>query len=288
MAEEALRQAAPSCRLSIKLASQAPVAVLLRREPTGWAQMIKWNTANDTFECGQWFRGRIYADMSDLSDDGELLLYVARKGGARTLAEVGSDTWTALSRPPFFTALALWPHDGLCGGGIFTGHREVQLDIPATKLQAHADHLPRGVSVQTHDGPHGVWMAAQKALRSDWQCIASEDEHDPLGDFSHPKTVGNGAIRLLSHARSEKQPRRAARTVESFVVSNVHGDTEIGAADFADFDQRQRLVFSRNGQLFVCDQPSAATLEWRMLADFSEMRPQRVEPSNWARDWPSS
>jgi len=63
--------------------------------------MIRWNTADDTFESGQWFRGRIYDRRSDLSPDGSLLLYFARKINGRTLADKGyTYAWTAVSKPP--------------------------------------------------------------------------------------------------------------------------------------------------------------------------------------------
>jgi len=51
--------------------------------------------------------------MSDLSPDGQLFLYAARK--AETPERRASDythKWTAISKPPYFTALALWPTGG--------------------------------------------------------------------------------------------------------------------------------------------------------------------------------
>ena len=70
--------AAP-CRLFALLAHSANVGVLLRRGPTRWVRMIRWDVSNDKFELGQWLNGKIYEDRCDLSPDGKLLAYIAAK-----------------------------------------------------------------------------------------------------------------------------------------------------------------------------------------------------------------
>src|SRR5262249_44616225 len=70
----------PPCRLHVLLAREAPVAVILRRGPSAWYQVILWRTDRDTFEDGAWFKGRLYEERCDLSPDGELLLYFALQG----------------------------------------------------------------------------------------------------------------------------------------------------------------------------------------------------------------
>src|SRR5215469_609509 len=72
-------QSPVSCRIVGLLAAATPRVVLLRRGPTKWVQLILWHTDTDTFEEGQWFHGRIYEARSDLSPDGTLFLYLARK-----------------------------------------------------------------------------------------------------------------------------------------------------------------------------------------------------------------
>ena len=57
---------------------------------------------------GQWFKGRIYEKRCDLSPDGTKLIYFAQKINTRTLNDPKySYAWTAISRPPYLTALAL-------------------------------------------------------------------------------------------------------------------------------------------------------------------------------------
>jgi hypothetical protein len=98
---------ADRCWMFVILAREADSAVILRRGPTDWWRLTLWNTKRDTFEHGQWFRGRIYPEKCDLSPDGNLLVYFAHKFSSRAIDRGYSDSWTAVSRPPFFTALAL-------------------------------------------------------------------------------------------------------------------------------------------------------------------------------------
>src|SRR3954463_2835513 len=59
------------------MASRAPVALILRRGPSKWAEAIRWDIRKDAFERGEWFYGRIHEERSDLSPNGELLVYLA-------------------------------------------------------------------------------------------------------------------------------------------------------------------------------------------------------------------
>ena len=101
------------CRLVVYLAREAPIGIILRRGPSAWARLSVWRTDTDTFEHGQWLGGRVYERRSDVSADGSLFVYFARK----STNPWPQDTWVAISRPPSFTALALW----FVGGTYHTG-----------------------------------------------------------------------------------------------------------------------------------------------------------------------
>jgi hypothetical protein len=77
--------------------------------------MILWNTDTDTFKYGQWFRGSFYG--GELSPDGSKFLYYAAKFRRRNRAEPNQlYEWVAISKPPYLTALALWPGSDVKGG----------------------------------------------------------------------------------------------------------------------------------------------------------------------------
>src|SRR5262249_31692919 len=117
-------------RLSVLLASASDVGVILRRGPTKRVLVIRWERSNDSFYFGQWFKGRIYDNRCDLSHDGERLLYFAANYKEPYFS------WTAISRPPFLTALALWPK-GDCwgGGGEFVTKHRIRLNHQSNKMQ---------------------------------------------------------------------------------------------------------------------------------------------------------
>jgi hypothetical protein len=64
-------------RLHVILAREAPKAVVFRRGPSGCVCTVGWDLESDTFTMGQWFKGRIYEYRSDLSPDGEHMIYFA-------------------------------------------------------------------------------------------------------------------------------------------------------------------------------------------------------------------
>jgi hypothetical protein len=144
------------CRLFVIPARTAPVAVILRRGPSRWSQVIAWDTHRDVFTEGAWLKGRIYEDRCDLSPDGALLLYFCHGGRSRPGY---TDSWTAVSRLPWLHALALWPWGTTYGGGgRFVGDREVVLRI-AMPVATHPEHpadelrvttLKRGESLDVH------------------------------------------------------------------------------------------------------------------------------------------
>ncbi|KMW56266.1 hypothetical protein AIOL_001218 [Candidatus Rhodobacter oscarellae] len=79
--------------------------------------MILWHRDTDRFEDGQWLKQRVYPDCCHLSPDGQHFIYFALD------AHWDSETkgsYTGISRPPYFTALALFPvGDTWSGGGAF-------------------------------------------------------------------------------------------------------------------------------------------------------------------------
>lgn len=113
----------PSCRLYAILARDGRSAVVFRRGPSKQVLVLRWWLDGDRIEAGQWFNGRIYERRCDLSPDGELLIYFAANWKAPY------QSWTAVSRAPYLTALALWPKgDAWGGGGLFLSPRAIGLN----------------------------------------------------------------------------------------------------------------------------------------------------------------
>jgi hypothetical protein len=130
-------------RLFVIFATGAHQAVIFRRGPARWSHIIRWRTADDTFEHGAWFKGRIYAEKCDLSPDGQLLLACVHQGSR--LRTGYTDAWTAISRLPWLTAIGLWPQATTYGGGgRFTGQRSATI---RGRTEAHPEHLGAGLAI---------------------------------------------------------------------------------------------------------------------------------------------
>ena len=96
-------------------AARAPIVAVLRRGPSDWSHVGRWDVAAGVYEPGAWIRANLYPQRCDLSPDGRWLCYFTLKGGARWAA---GDTYVAISRLPWLTALAAWGTGGTWTRGL--------------------------------------------------------------------------------------------------------------------------------------------------------------------------
>lgn len=128
----------PAPRLNLVFSKDAPIALVIRRGPTDWTQVVTWHTDIDKFDEGHWFYGKLYHERCSLSPNGKLFLYFAFKKGR--VNEEYSHSYTALSKPPWLTALAMWPQGHTYGGGgVFVSNNEIKLGY-STELPYHPDY----------------------------------------------------------------------------------------------------------------------------------------------------
>jgi len=63
---------------------------------------LLWDLTNDTFQMGQWLKGRIFERESDLSPDGKYLIYYA--ANSRWDYKTHS-SWIGVSIAPYLKAI---------------------------------------------------------------------------------------------------------------------------------------------------------------------------------------
>ena len=275
------------CRLFVYLAREAPIGVVLRRGPSAWAQLSVWHTDTDTFEHGQWFKGRVYERRADVSADGSLFVYFAGQSGRRQPA----DSWIAISRPPYFTALALW-FSGCgtyCSGGFFPGRRELSIGFGPTP---HIGQLPAGLTLSTAPPPYidrtDDWTERRvfinRLLRDGWEQVTAAREtwqrRNPAGDLALVMTRPQAWTKY-----GEWSPFGEPKVSEYAVFMEAQGEVvPLGRATWADWDQRGRLVIAQDGRLFHWEPPGTL----RELADFNPLRPDPAPAPAWAETWPET
>jgi hypothetical protein len=287
--------------LFVILARNAHDAVIFRRGPSKEVLLIKWDRKKDTFETGQWFKGRIFERRCDLSPSGDLLVYLAAKHKGPI------HTWTAVSRPPYLTALALWPNLGTWGGGgLFeseyslllnheSGHRELADGFRLArnmKVRLLGDWPGRG-----EDDPiHHI-----RLVRDGWVLI-QEGEHTGYQKkgamrwrFTKPKVYEKRmqrkkSIQFLRMLLLGIFEQGGHKYVLDFEVLNEKGASllKLPRIDWADWDSNGDLLFSDRGKLF--------RLPWsshredgrelaKELADFSTLTFTAKEAPKKALTW---
>ncbi len=271
---------ATPCRLYVYLANDAPLAVVLRRGPSSWTRLSLWHIDDDTFDHGQWMKNRVYERRCDLSPDGSLFTYFAF--GSSHDTEPGKDSWVAISRPPWFSALALW----FLGMTYYTGGFFVEQDrlwLGFESISPDRGFLPDNLSLTTDRPPHDdrtpnwtdrtVWLS--RLLRGGWRPVpgAARETWERPHPFENQTLLMTWPIRWGPHGEPDG--------IEYAVSTG--GDLEpLGAATWADWDHRGRLLIARDGRLSSWDS-STGLVE---IADFTNQTPNPEPAPSWATQWP--
>lgn len=303
-----------SCRVFALLARDGRSAVIFRRGPTRRVQLLRWWLADDRIEEGQWFNGRIYEYRCDLSPDGELLIYFAAswKGPYQS--------WTAISRPPYLTALALWPKgDAWGGGGVFMDATTIGLNHGATSGAIDPSHKARwhplgAENTNVIPKPFTVvrWSAYagggednplhhHRITRDGWRLLEAGDEGPhSSGEFGwhfrkpevYERVSPVGGVRLRRVLKAIYQ-KNGPWYVQDFELWRDDGQRLrlLSGCSWADFDRNGDVVFALSGSLFrlsvrfapsVSDDPRRDT---KLIADLSLLKPQLRKAPEWATRW---
>jgi hypothetical protein len=300
----------PQTRLSVLLARESDIAVIFRRGPTRQVLLIRWHRADDTFEIGQWFRGRIYENRCDLSPDGERLLYFAAKfiNPNHATSAIDSElvepfySWTAISRPPFLTALALWPKDDCWGGGgEFVARNHIRLNHrEENRGLAEGYSLPKEMTVEPYGEHSGRGeddpVHSDRLARDGWRLVQEGEWQDQglraaLYWVASPAFVfakANPAVptlMLTSSLHGIGQRGGPWRVLTHAVESDGQPAIDLGPSEWADWDRNGDLLFARDGQLYRCVRDGGGLGEPRVLLDARELRFRALAPTPEAMTW---
>lgn len=285
----------PSTRLHAILARKAPAAVVFRRGPSKQVLLIRWDTEKHLFEAGQWFKGRIYEHRCDLSPSGAKLVYFAAKHREPFYS------WTAVSRPPFLTALALWPK-GDCwgGGGLFRNERILHLNHRPGEMDLAAGfRLPGKIKLEAF-GERPGWgeddPIFSTRLRRDGWSLRSEGPWrenkqgiSPWIEWPEPivweKVRGKLTLQMRILGLKE---RDGPWYVLEHAVMGPGGDTflRIGRSDWADWSRSGELLYAKAGRLYrAAVEPRSGLGTPEELIDLRGLRFEEAEAPPAALQW---
>ena len=297
-----MKNVKPAARLHVLLARNASTAVIFRRGPSGQVLLIRWNLDEDTFEFGQWFKGRIYELRCDLSPDGEMLMYFAANW------KKPYQSWSAISRPPYLTALALWPKGNAWGGGghfmksdqVALNHREYEMSL------AEGFSVPKWLTIGQlgeHSGggeDHPIWPV--RLQRDGWKLIAypekTKDDHgakvwieyDPPYLWQKPHPVWPKKYQMQMSVLGIKERNGPWHIVEHSVTGNDGYLGNIGRSDWADWSPTGDLLFSQSGCLYrlrAIKGKFGPVESSEQVADFSSLEFSACAAPDKALQWPS-
>lgn len=264
------------CRLFVYLARTAPVGVVLRRGPSAWSRLSVWRTDTDQVEHGQWLRGRVYERRCDVSADGSLFAYFTFKatGGP----DVKTDSWAAISRPPDFTALALWAiGTTYFAGGFFNTDGSLWMSGRADAPDIGG--VPASLRV-AKDAPAFIDQTREwtdrtvhfnRLLRGGWTPGPPLDGAATVLDVTWQRQEPGGASTLMmADVKDADSLSYGGRLQTEYALLSGDGAMQpLGRATWADFDHGGRLIVAQDGRL--CEWTARGGL--RAIADFNDQTP---------------
>ena len=270
-------------RLHCLLARDNPrIGVIIRRGPSKSVCTILWNRRNDTFQLGQWMRGRIYERRSDISPDGHHMIYFAMNGrwGSETLG-----SWTAISRVPYLKAVVLAPK-GDCwnGGGLFTSPSRYWLNHEQWHENEYYrflknDHrLQADLKFEPTDFIRGECPTVyyRRLMRDGWK--DNRVKQRGVHAVFDKATPAHGIIlRKLCFARTDAPPGNGCY-YDWHQLLDARGNvlSDHPEWQWAEVD-RHRLVWAEAGKLFAGKTNAQGLKSRRELHDFSDMRFEAIE-----------
>jgi hypothetical protein len=270
------------------VATRSPVVAILRRGPSDWSQVNRWDPEAGTFEPGSWIHANIYPQRCDLSPDGQWFAYFTLRTRATWSA---GPTYIAISRLPWLSALAAW---GTCGtwssgvhfvdnprtwevgepaeGDIEPLRRRFRLGLELTRPRAFAVERRRGWSETAETPPY------------DRELDLWDDRRAPGVTMEKPRPgsdQGRLTVRGSYAAFRSGQPSWAQ--IE-YTVAEPGRHLPLEGVQWADWDRSGRLlVATTDARLEVRDDPWATGATWSMELD--PARPAPSEPPTIARRW---
>jgi hypothetical protein len=272
-------------RLHVLMRRESPVAVVIRRGPSRAVCAIAWSLRGDSFQLGQWLKGRIYPLRSDLSADGRHIVYFASNFGARA---PDPPSWTAVSCVPWLKAIELWTKDDAWhGGGMFGrgddwrlndgyGHQEA---LRTSRVRRVPDYpYPELAQAATEWGAECLRIYVPRMLREGWTLHAVERPDAKTRHARFRKPIGAaGVLEKVLVATS------ATRAAGQGVYSEWHRILPGNGAPARDYPgwewaelQGSRLVWAERGCLHAARPGREGLRDVTLLHDFTSMRFQAI------------
>lgn len=266
------------------------MVAILRRGPSDWSQVNRWDPEAGTFERGSWIHANLYPQRCDLSPDGQWFSYFTLRQKSSWAA---GPTYIAISRLPWLTALAAWGTCGTwtCGLHFVERRRTWEVGPPAEgDIEPLRQRYGFGLELTRPPG-----FAVER--RRGWSETADSPPYDAAND---PWDIRRVPRLTMEKPRPGLEPSTRLTVAGWFAAyrsgqpswSEVRYAIETGeprrpldGVQWADWDRAGRLlVATTSGRLEVREPPFDETrIAWAI--DLGKDRPEPSEPPSIARRW---
>lgn len=289
-------------------------AVIFRRGPTDWIQMIIWNLDKDIFELGQWINKKVPMRNCDVSPSGEYLIYYVdnfENGNSRTV----------ISKPPFWSALTAWEHgDSLfdTGGGLYVEEKSILLNLNNIQaLEKYPYPIDLNISMFQTQKKYSLWKGHINLLhehrlkmngwaeQDDEDFIQKETEHltarsnsghwdksdlkstEPIIPKLWRKQITNSAaLYMITFYHNEHR-----KNFDLFYLGRKIDKIKLTGIEWADIDNKKRIIATKEGKLYVSKISSDGSVDYAnliMIKDLNSQKPKRIYTPKNMREWNGS
>lgn len=264
-------------------ATEAPVLAVLRRGPSAWAHVGRWDIAGETYEPGAWLRGRLFPRRSDVSPDGRYLCYFAHKP---TAGWDRGDAYVAVSRLPWLTALHSFGEMGT-----WTRGYRFSADGESDHPEDRGLPMPWGLRAIRPEQ-----FATER--RRGWMEASDSPPRDPSDAWDQrrnarmrkPRPGGGGALSVESVGWAGGEFRNVQAVDGLRVLYSLEGETggvalleDVQWADWA--EDGRLLVATRDGRIQIRDGDPETGGAVRSEFDLTAYEPDPRPAPGWAAEW---
>ncbi len=275
-----------ACRLYVLTAAKAPLALVLRRGPTGWWHLMQWDLEALTLTPGAWFHGYLYPRRCDISADGRLFGYYTLK---MTGAHQGwPDAFFAVSKAPWLQALAAWKTCGTWTWGCqFLEGEKLSIQAAVEQQPFHGTYPhPFSTSPMGTDWPkRDVW----NEMKRGWLLSGNDDPLVAPPSLAmrrkQPGRTGGAVLGLIHKGVNFRKPGMEGVQLEYFLQESPNDVTPLVDAVWADWDHDGRLLMAtRSGTLEILE-CQGTTLKQVWSVDLRDRTPDPQPAPDWASHW---
>lgn len=281
-----------SPRIYVLPAAHAAQALVVRRGPTRWWHLLEWNLEKPALRSGAWLKGTLYPRRCGLSPDGKIFGYFVHK---QRQDRSWPDSYFAVSKAPWFRALAAWETVGTWTGGCqFDDHGNLIVEA-AMNAKPFVGSFPKRV---IYRGLDTNWLRRDIAneLSRGWTLWDIEEDERifdiPLKQTpalllsaANPQVPSSELV--LAHRGTDftRPAMEGAQLTYLLRDSRTESFRTLRGVQWADWAADGRLLTARTNGFLEIHEPCDSEWICTWKADLSEMKPNPEPAPDSAQHW---